>query len=523
MSLASILNSLVGTSFGKFDRRSWSWTLVTSGLVTVAGLWLASPGLKAPAPAFQLVDHHSARSVELALNWTTCGSYSYAYRQPGFVEFLMRADRENLRLRSIPLLASGSQAEYCAKVDRPYRNNENSLMLLMAALLQVRSDLTLAELGYAMRAVRALIMVGVVVALLRCGVSLLLTLAVFYASLVIMAAVEATRFYSVYPFLPALLAGFVALVLLFVEGDLHQHAVLGAAGTVLVGWIAAAVVNLRSSYLPILAALTFVWLIVCLIDRHTRLRERFPLLLRSAAVLTSGLLLGFVLFQAVFIRPIDELPATENMSYHVVAHPIVLGLALPPNPLAKDEGIEWNDATGLDLARRVDPQVTEIGPRYEKALVAYYKKLWRDRTKEMANLYWTKLRLAGTDIPDHTEPPITKTFFRFALWPLSLVPHGGIRLLILSMLVLVPLRLTRRWASAPTALVSLTSLTALMLTLETAAILTYFYITHEAAQLLFSVVLGLMAYQAGVNGVFAGARALYKRRRPAQLQGQLSD
>ena len=61
------------------------------------------------------------------------------------------------------------------------------------------------------------------------------------------------------------------------------------------------------------------------------------------------------------------------------------------NDLSMREGIEWNDPVGLALARRVDPDVTYLGPGYERALFTYYRQLWQREPRAMARVYWEKL------------------------------------------------------------------------------------------------------------------------------------
>jgi hypothetical protein len=138
----------------------------------------------------------------------------------------------------------------------------------------------------------------------------------------------------------------------------------------------------------------------------------------------------------------------------------------------------------------------------------------------MASVYWAKLRLAGADIPKYSVPPVSGRFFTIGLWPLSLVPHGAVRALIFGILCVAPLLLTRRWGAAPCALVSMTAVTMLLLTFETALILTFFYISHEASAMLFAVANGLLFYQTCVNSVAGWARRLLMPRKALGQTGE---
>jgi hypothetical protein len=263
-----------------------------------------------------------------------------------------------------------------------------------------------------------------------------------------------------------------------------------------------------------------LWVVFGALDRNEGRPQSWKRHVIASALQLALFAAGFALFQLVFIRPIDRLPSTRNLSYHAIAHPVVLALALPPNRLASDQGIEWNDRVGLDLAKRIDPGVSEINERYEAALFTYYRRLWREHPREMASLYWAKLRLAGADIPNYSVSPVSGRFFTIGLWPLSLVPHGAVRASIFAILCFTPLLLTRRWGAAPCALVSMAAVTMLLLTFETALILTFFYISHEASAMLFAVAMGLLFYQALVNCASGWARRLLMPRKAVAPGGE---
>ena len=99
---------------------------------------------------------------------------------------------------------------------------------------------------------------------------------------------------------------------------------------------------------------------------------------------------GFLLFQAAFIAPLKHDKFVRH--YHMIAHPLVLGLANPPNALAEREGISWTDRAGVMIARRIDPDIGDdtMGERYEQALYTYFAKLWIYYPSEMLVIYKTK-------------------------------------------------------------------------------------------------------------------------------------
>jgi hypothetical protein len=147
------------------------------------------------------------------------------------------------------------------------------------------------------------------------------------------------------------------------------------------GAVLALVLNLRTSYgitmgLEILATLVFL-----LAYRIRRMRD-----LGLAAGLLAA---GVVAFHIAFIKPLAA-GTGYNYSYHSVWHPIVLGLDLPRNQFAEALGIEWNDAVGLELAKKIDPSVIYLGPTYDASLRKYYFSLWAAHPIQMIHLYLYK-------------------------------------------------------------------------------------------------------------------------------------
>ena len=99
--------------------------------------------------------------------------------------------------------------------------------------------------------------------------------------------------------------------------------------------------------------------------------------------------------QTVFIGPLGNLAVESGLTHHPIAHPIVLGLAVPKNALSDREGIAWNDAVGADIAIRVDPLANTTYERYESAMFKYYRGLWSDYPGEMLGIYARKIHVAG--------------------------------------------------------------------------------------------------------------------------------
>jgi hypothetical protein len=109
---------------------------------------------------------------------------------------------------------------------------------------------------------------------------------------------------------------------------------------------------------------------------------------------------GYGAYIAVFVAPlrIPDDAEVSNYVYHTFAHELVLGLAVPENDLSRREGIQWDDMVGFALARRAIPEVTYLGPRYEEALLKYYRGLWRQHPGDMVRVYVAKLRSDGDEV-----------------------------------------------------------------------------------------------------------------------------
>lgn len=218
---------------------------------------------------------------------------------------------------------------------------------------------------------------------------------------------------------------------------------------------------------------------------------------------TAGAFVGYFLF----FSPINSI-ALQNMSQstpvlqsHPFFHPLVLGLGAPENALSKREGIAWDDARGLELARRINSECQYLSPQYEKALSDYYFGLWKRFPAEMINIYFTKLSISGR----HAFLCILgkRSQFDFLvrlviLMPLVLLP-GGTSLLVFSLCMsLLPLFLVSRIRVETCFLVSSSSFAATFLQLESAIIYPYFQSTYGSYYIFWVVFMNILAWQAAL-------------------------
>jgi hypothetical protein len=210
------------------------------------------------------------------------------------------------------------------------------------------------------------------------------------AALYITALLGTSAMYTQYRLmLPTLLLG-IGIGSLCLATSLHRHLVVLLLVAFVLGlWVAFAG-NLRTSLYPPAAAIGVLFVGGVVYDLARRGLPRRRLVVTAGGALAT-LLAGALAFDLAYIAPQR---ASEGYSYHVAFHPIVIGLAVPPNALATREHLEWLDGAALEAARKVNPDVPYLGPGYDRALSTYYFRLWRQYPLEMAHIYWQKMGLA---------------------------------------------------------------------------------------------------------------------------------
>src|SRR5262249_44260309 len=150
-------------------------------------------------------------------------------------------------------------------------------------------------------------------------------------------------------------------------------------------------VNMRTSYLPVYLFL-FAASLIAAGARSAGLHaiaKRAPWIAAGTAIILL-LYLGGSRIAASVLDP-SGAGRAGNYWYHPIAHPIVLGLALPETPFSHREGIRWDDSVGLELARRMIPEATYLGPLYEKGLWRYYFHLWKEFPRDVLGVYAAKV------------------------------------------------------------------------------------------------------------------------------------
>jgi SAM-dependent methyltransferase len=477
-------------------RRAFAY-LVMIGIA----VWFANRQELAHRPLFAK-DAHAELSLDLAVDRAFCGTLSSTSRNPDVAVMLM--DQPSLGDQSVSsILATrfGSVEDYCAQTKAPYGNNENSLMLTDAWLLHAIPGLSLNGLGRILLGVKLCGLLLLCYALLQCGAAVAMVAATAWAGTALVLAVQTLGDFSVYGFLASLLAAMIGLY-----GIVFAHSVPRTVAplSILVGVATAYAANMRTSYLPILV-LMFGVSLVALMRRRTGAPTAGRVALAATLFAT-----GYLAFHYWFI--VRTRPAqVASYSYHVVAHPLVLSLAVPPNPLATREGIEWSDGIGLSLARRVDPAVKYMGAGYDRALFEYYVRLWRQYPSEMRGIYFEKWRLAGAALMQKAS--FERPLLDGALSPWKLLPNGFWFLALLVGTIVLGGRLTWRTGAPMFALLTMAGLAAVCLLAEAAIIMPSYALIYHQSLLFMCALLTLMGAQTVVSGLVAVGAALTTGRR----------
>jgi hypothetical protein len=459
-------------------------------------------------------DCHAVRSLEIAVHRQQFGCVSHVYSDSKRIFKILPNDSAMLSkpLRDLPHAVDRSTEDYAGQLV-PFCNNENSLMLIDRTVLWLVPDITLASMTQAHMILKAACLAVFVLFLLRIGSSPLLSLTAFHFALLLVRWVNRTHPISVYPFLMPLALLFVSCLGLLLSFGLHRRLLACAPAMLSAGFLSAFLINIRSSYAPIVAVLLLLCLSLAALDLRRTLHRSFF----QTTMLTAAALLCFVggskSFTALFLSPIQQATAASEKfggpySYHVVAHPLVLFLAVPPNDFARREGIVYDDVWGLKLAHRIDPTLTDRDRNYDNALFVYYLKLWLYYPDEMADLYGLKFRTAAATL-SHTVPIAGKRSqgsFHSLSAPVRLLSDWRAYIALFAILAIVPLFLVRVYGPARSFVLAALPAVGLLLFLEMGWLSSCFLPTYHSVLLFCFLFVGMLCYQGIIDGVFHGAR-----------------
>lgn len=462
------------------DWRPRSARYALAGTFGVLFVLLVADGRALFQPAPFPNDLHANMSLALALSERYCGRQGVLNSQHLIGQAISGNDA--LLSRDFPSLIqsqAGSLQQYCAGLDYPFLNNENSLLLVMRAGLFLSPHPSPARLGQFLTVVRLLLVVGFAYVLLRVGSGW--PFAIFSSLAICRVLVRLHPFeYSMYAFFIPLLVGMAAFYAISLTPLKSKSIAWQCAFSAGAGFLTAFCANMRSSHLPVYVAMFLVF---------AGAVARAPRMAARGVVLILSFVCGYALFGPVFISPLRPASLLEpNYTHHVIAHPLVLGLAIPESALSRREGIEWNDPTGLQLARRMVPDAVYLGRGYEEGLILYYLKLWLQYPAEMRQVYRAKFAMAGTPLfqiagwnPTHPK-----------LWnalEVVLPLRTGFTLLALYILAALGALVWFGRRGVPAALLwLLLSIVAVALLIESAVIMPWFYLQYHGYLLVYSAI-----------------------------------
>ena len=419
-----MIPALVRSARGRSARSA----ALMAAVITASVAWGLNPLVRSLDAA--VIADTPAWYLEMAVNLAWCGRYPYMTSTVG--DNRSRVDLLNVRvadagprtLHSLVSGGTGSLAGYCRMQGEYAPVHESSMVLVESALLAFLPGITTNGIAYGLSSLAALGFAAFAFVLLSLRWPVLFVAAIVASGIYMTSLLGGSALYSPYPLiLPATLAGIGAGALCLAYG-VHLKPWAFPAAVFALGVWAGFLGNLRTSLYP--TAVLIALLLIGLAAWDQRTLSRWPR--RRVATLAGGafiaLLAGILTFDRLWIAPVRAAVGT-NYSYHVIAHPLVLGLATPPSELATRENIQWSDASGAEAARKIDPEVRYLGPGYERALFRYYNGLWKDYPREMAGIYLRKLAVTRANAEEFlasTRPGLFWTskdgrWLTIAAWP----------------------------------------------------------------------------------------------------------
>jgi hypothetical protein len=480
---------------GRSAARAAAWMIV---LCVYTGLRSRAAFVQ-PVPFTQ--DGHAIASLNEAINEVFCGQWARVSdrHQIGY-QIATHPDLTSVPVRQVIRQSAVTIRAYCATLTVPYGNNENTLSEFEALTLRAAArSASAATIGRVLLAVRLCVLLLFSAAVLAAGGSVLMCVALLEIGFGLLEQMRPITD-SVYPFIFVMPLLSIALYVALLRRARDRWKPIDLCLLVAVGMAAALGVNARTSHLPVYAMLLAIFFWLAKFRGVTARRA-------VAAALVVMAAYGAAHWHIAVMRQPPVI--TYNHSYHTVAHPLVLALAIPENSLSRREGIKWSDEVGIVLARKMDPSVTYLGPTYDRALYQYYWSLWRDHPGEMLGVYLQKWNIAG-DTAAERMSGVMGPIGAFLL-PWTLVPGGFIRLWALLTLVLVSALAYRRWATLFAAIMLLLSAAAVLLHVETALIMSNFMLAYHNFSIFYYAFTGVVAAQLSVNGVVRLARRLRGR------------
>lgn len=440
-------------------------------------------------------DAHAETSLDIAIDRALCGgpsNESNGYRiAPALVGHPHWLDRP---LRDVAAERAGSLEAYCASATVRVLNNENSLMLLERWILDAMPGASIRTIGQVLFGLKVACALVFVFGLLLLGAPFLSCAALLGCALTIAASLDHHHF-SVYPLILPVLLLQVGLGAIALRYNVARRWIGLVALAVAAGVLSSFTVNLRTDTAPLCLA---VWGIVMTLAVRRRLdldSSRWQPA-RAAGVIVVAACAGWLTFAAAFIRPLSSGVVTAKPTHHGVAHPLVLSLGVPRNEFASSQGVEWDDGAGNQLALRVDPTVSYLGPRYEPTLFRFYGQLWRTHPREMLAVYAMKFSVAGRSMMQGLYTlRFGAIWWQVLLFPLTRITSGLVLLALFAVAAAWSARVASRDGSALAAVASIVAVVGALVQIEASLLVSHFALQYHSVELFAVAFVCVAAYQ----------------------------
>lgn len=337
---------------------------------------------------------------------------------------------------SIPSILFPTEENYCTQL-KPYLNNENTMSWLYESLLCFSPSMTLHQLASALYIIKISLISFFIFYLLYVGVNIIFATMIFLGSLVILLAMPPySAFFTPYSFIQPFMIGFIALLGMALSLKTHLRMWSTVIIMPIISLMTFLFINLRTSFAPIIISCLITYLVFIYLDsRKYFSKNKSGVICFLSACLLLG---GYQYWTNKILTPISNHTSQVAMGFdhHGIVHPLVLGLAIPNNALAKQYGIIWRDRVGPKLAKEIDPSVKYAQLGYERALLVFYLKLWIYHPRDMVNIYFEKLQFSGLSThrafcswlrkptTKAVVPELLQTAMSHTLYLLRLFPRG---------------------------------------------------------------------------------------------------
>jgi hypothetical protein len=337
---------------------------------------------------------HTARTIEMAFNWTHCGQFSAMRNEgTGIAELFDRSPNPvEMSLAKLATRSHPSVEVYCDGEFSPIQNEDSGLFYLMSAVLFVTPNASALGIFWSLSILMALCLTAFLMLLWRITKDPYVVATAILMSGGLYAIMAVAEFLSTRTFMFPV---FMLFITLLIRSRIATSYRALALWSMAAGAIATAGINIRSSYVIHYFA---VFALVIAVDSVQQLRRseiEKSRIIQKALGGTLAFIFGWYLIQTIFIGALDNLDVESGLTHHPFAHPLVLGVAVPKSSFSDSKGIFWRDPIGAILAERVDPLANTNYERYESALFKYYRGLWADHPGEMLGVYARKFHVAG--------------------------------------------------------------------------------------------------------------------------------